>query len=243
MLKLCITIFLTASLLILGREIFVTWENNLLLPASNAQTKRSAKRFFKPGGSNTSRRLIQFYPKVPSSLPDLSKGYIFNKKRSLGEGKGPIKSQNVDLDDVIYTGSIITSPSRIALISVHEEADIKRRLRRPKKGKQTKNKHMRLSAGDTFGSYNVAEVLPDKIIFSKGGEKFEKLLYDPTKQRIILSPQRNTPSRSKNVRKRGTNRTNKSFSRPNRRKTTNNRRSNISRFPPVSSGMRRMQSR
>jgi len=50
-------------------------------------------------------------------------------------------------------------------------------------GGAQKQGFLRVAVGDTVNGYTVAEILPDKIVFSRDGQKITKLLFEKTKDR------------------------------------------------------------
>lgn len=150
-------------------------------------------------------QLKDLQPVVPGVLPDLKDGYLFNPARTLVEEKPQpvveepvapeIQPSGVDasIDEVTYVGSIITDAFSQAIISYPGGPKVKappKQLRSPRSSRvkapqksSGPEEHARLEIGDTLDGYEVAEILPDKLIFSKGEEKVEKLLHDPDKKR------------------------------------------------------------
>lgn len=118
---------------------------------------------------------------VPGVLPDLNEGYIFNAERNLAAGGKDGQSRsagNVGMDKVQYNGSIISQDNTRALLSYPLGSPV---------ASQTQG-FLRVVVGDTVDGYKVTEILPEKIIFSRGGQKITKLLYDKTKERIQAQP-------------------------------------------------------
>lgn len=118
---------------------------------------------------------------VVGVLPDLNEGYIFNAERNLAAGGKDGQSRsagNVGMDKVQYNGSIISQDNTRALLSYPLGSPV---------GSRTQG-FLRVVVGDTVDGYKVAEILPEKIIFSRGGQKITKLLYDKTKERIQAQP-------------------------------------------------------
>lgn len=133
------------------------------------------------------KRNLDFYPPLPTKLPDLNAGYIFNPFRQLGDadtGDGPAEpTVEAIMDAVTYVGSVISGKQRIGIIAYTVPDDnqrpgaVIRGWRQPVKAPpHAENKHAQLAPGEIFGGYTVAEVLPDRIVFKKNGLTVEKLL-------------------------------------------------------------------
>ncbi len=124
---------------------------------------------------------ISFYPRPPATLPDLSQGYLFNAERNIkgAEGNGQETGAQVNIDTVVYSGSLVMGKKAKAILSYAKASASKVKQRQ---------QSLTVSLGDTVSGYTVSEILPDKIIFSRGSEKIEKLLHDPNKQRTVVKP-------------------------------------------------------
>ncbi len=133
---------------------------------------------------------IALQPAPPARLPDLHEGYIFNAARSFKAGGAETpgqKVENIDLAKIQYTGSIITAKSTKGLLShptgaAPAQVQIRGRAPLPMAPRQG---FLQVVVGDSVGGYKVTEILPEKIVFSRGGEKIEKLLYERNKVRAI----------------------------------------------------------
>ncbi|MBU1406370.1 MAG: hypothetical protein KKE82_02705 [Proteobacteria bacterium] len=125
---------------------------------------------------------LSLQPMVYGVPPDFNEGYIFNVERSLaaGEGKdGQSRSAGMELmDKVQYNGSIIAENNTRALLSYP--------LATP--GSLQKQGFLRVVVGDTVNGYMVADILPEKIIFSRGGQEIIKLLHDANKEQTAEQP-------------------------------------------------------
>ncbi len=157
---------------------------------------------------------LQFYPSVPSPLPDLYAGYLFNEERFLekegDKDKEEPKDESgtelaVDIETVYYTGSIIIGNLRKGLISYSPKrtpAAAKKTKRPVKKpaSRQKSIKYAQLVAGDSLSGYKVVSVEADRIVFEKGSETVEKMLYDSEKKRIVPPP----PPKKKVVKRKAT---------------------------------------
>lgn len=143
---------------------------------------------------------MALYPPVPEKMPDLNDGYIFNQERlfeeddftAAGSGGAGLGAA-IDLNEVVYSGSLIVGDVRKALITYQEAVPAKpratagRRGVRPKKSRTQKTyRHKQLDAGEDFMGYKVAKIESDRIVFEKGGEKIEKFLYDGGKDRVVV---------------------------------------------------------
>ncbi|MCB2181684.1 MAG: hypothetical protein KQH63_06655 [Desulfobulbaceae bacterium] len=193
MFKLITSIFLSLAFAFLVRESVVSFRSADTQAQLTDKTEKQS-----PNRSQNTGAPVKFYPAVPSPLPDLKKGYLFNEERLLvddsavaeiteespTEGDGPA----VDMSTVFYSGSIIIGDLRKGLISYSEAKaqpvkKTKTRARTATKPKKTK--YTQLVAGDTISGYKVVSVEPDRIIFEKGTEKIEKTLNDPGKVRLV----------------------------------------------------------
>lgn len=128
------------------------------------------------------REILSLQPVPPTVLPDLNQGYIFNAERNLADGEGrdgqAQSAGNVGMDKVRYNGSIISEENIRALLSYPLVAP----------GIQQKQGFLRVVVGDTVDGYKVTDILPEKIVFSRGGQKITKWLYDRTKERVQGQP-------------------------------------------------------
>jgi len=128
-------------------------------------------------------KIQSLQPTVSGDVPDLNQGYIFNAERSFAGGGGKSGAQNaanVAIDKIHYSGSIITDTNPRALLSYA--------LGGPPPdsaggGGGQKQGFLRVTVGDTVNGYKVTEILPEKITFSRDGQKITKLLYDKAKER------------------------------------------------------------
>lgn len=120
-------------------------------------------------------KIPSMQPLISGVQPDLNTGYIFNVERNLAGGDGADgQAQGAAreaMDKVQYNGSIIAGNDVRALLSYPVAGP----------GTQQKQGFLRVVVGDTVNGYLVAEILPEKIIFSRGGQKITKLLRDKTR--------------------------------------------------------------
>ena len=172
---------LTLLLLLVG--LVQTWRHDPLtaLKAALAKPPRPAPIEARPA--------IDFYPAVPT-LPDLNVGYLFNAERAgAGTTRGGSSLASVNVRDLTYAGSIIFGKIRKALLSFPVagqggEAGPGISSRPAGTG------YYHVAPGDAIGGFTVSEILPEKIVFQRGGETVEKLLYDAKKQRRTPPPLR-----------------------------------------------------
>lgn len=191
-LRLGLTVTLCLVFLLLMKELVATFKENPVPPEQPSETQKT-KPYVAP-------RPISLYPAVPARLPDMTDGYLFTETRSI-EGEAPagrnVSSHLVDIDDVLYEGSLIVGDTRKAIISYPEKKGGVTRAGRY--GAKSRNvgkdlEHVQLIVGEAISGYKVVEILPEKIVFEKSGERIEKKLYDSDKQRqITSSPQKSSP--------------------------------------------------
>lgn len=189
MLRLVITIALLGTFFSLVSGMAGTWRDTTLPEPEPSRAKPS-----RPGAASKN---IQFYPPVRAPLPELSDGYLFVESRALAGGEkggGEQESVYVGIDDVFYVGSIISDTLTKGIVAFPDSQGGSR-ARRPGSAAGGKMKHVSLAPGDTFSGYKVSEVHPDRMVFTKGGEKIEKPLYDPAKKRTAAKPARRKPSK------------------------------------------------
>jgi len=131
--------------------------------------------------------LQSLQPTPPATPPDLNQGYLFNAERNLVAGGGKDgQSQNagnVGIDKVQYSGSIIAGDNTKALLCY----PLGGQTAAPPGGSASvtqKQGFLRVVVGDTVNGYKVTEILPEKITFSRAGQKITKLLYDKAKERV-----------------------------------------------------------
>ena len=146
----------------------------------------------------------EFYPEVPASLPDLRDGYLFNEERMLSAAEeeggeeedagGEHEEIKVNMDDVMYVGSVIRGDVRKGLVAYPAQRKSPKTLDKIKRTKKktlwtSRNQdYARLLVGESFSDYKVVEIEPDRIEFEKGGKRVVKLLNDPGKERIKPPP-------------------------------------------------------
>lgn len=194
MTRLAITIALCLSFLLIVKGIVTTFESSPLPEEKAGETKN--------GKVYKGSRPITLYPSVPAKLPDLDRGYLFNEERNLGGGVragGDNTDIAVNIDDVVYEGSLIDGNVRKAIISYPSKpGGTARRSSRGSRVPTKEKEHFRLSENEIISGYKVVEILPEKITFEKGSERIEKLLFDSLKQREIAGrptkPARTTPA-------------------------------------------------
>ncbi len=142
-------------------------------------------------------RRLSLQPVSLGAPPDLNQGYIFNAERNLAAGGGKDgQSQNagnVGIDKVQYSGSIIAGDNTKALLTY----PLGGQAAASPGGAAVAQKQgfLRVVVGDTVNGHKVTEILPEKITFSRAGQKITKLLYDKTKERAQMqTPAAREPS-------------------------------------------------
>ena len=203
MIRIAVIIFLILSSVVLVRGAILSWQDPVL-PALEIKADDKTTARVK------SKRIV-FYPRPSAPLPDVLDGYLFNAERMLAgespeESEGPteIDLLSIDMEKILYTGSIIIGDLRkgmlsysIADSSVKKTAVASRRTTRrsPRRSDDDKTKrHIVVEQGRNFAGYKVVAVEPERIVFEQDGEKIEKFLYDPSKKRIIASSAPARPS-------------------------------------------------
>ncbi|MEA3548131.1 MAG: hypothetical protein U9R66_10775 [Thermodesulfobacteriota bacterium] len=207
MLKIVIAIGLLISLSFLVNE-----GSRSILPGEQV-TSRPVK--IKGGHSVSRQKKTEFYPEVPASLPDLRDGYLFNEGRMLAAEEerqeeedltGEYEEIKVNMNDVMYVGSLIRGDVRRGLVSYpaqRKKTKSKGTVKRTKKKtlRSSKNRdYARILVGESFSDYKVVEIEADRIKFEKRGKTVVKFLNDPGKNRL-------TPPKVENKRRKGLNKT------------------------------------
>lgn len=213
MLKLAVSIALSLLLLFLVKEGYDSLRTEDI---SGGPVVTEKRRQPLPAPSQTAMR-GEFYPSVPTPLPDLYEGYLFNEERLLesedDEGETDTAPPDtaddelkVDMDAVYYMGSIIMGDKRKGLISYPEpkskpSASVSRRGRTPTRlptraTRSTETNYAQLVVGDTLSGYKVIAVETNRLVLQKGSETLEKLLHDSAKVRATPPP---LPVKEKNV--------------------------------------------
>lgn len=139
-------------------------------------------------GLSGGRQSLQ--PTPPAIAPDLNQGYLFNAERNIAAGSGKDgqakNAENVGIDKAQYSGSIIAGDNTKALLCY----PLGGQTSPPgSAGVAQKQGFLRVVVGDTVNGYKVTEILPEKITFSRGGQKITKLLYDRSKERVQVQAQ------------------------------------------------------
>ncbi len=129
----------------------------------------------------------------------------------------------VDMETLEYVGSIIAGSVKKGMVAFVEKAPGGRKppprgqrpgVQRPgvqprtpvasrrlgqrtkaKKVGRSQKKYATLKEKDEFYGYTVALVAPDRIVFARGDESVEKLLYDPAKERLVPPAITRAPAR------------------------------------------------
>lgn len=136
--------------------------------------------------------VLSLNPKIPSPLPNLNQGYLFNSERfrkssttSSTNGNDP----KINMDSLQYNGSIIVGTTRKALISYTDGKTARtasrtnktaNRLRTPTKDRRISKI---ISLGETIGGYTVSEVEPLQVTFTRGSHTVTKDLFSTDKKR------------------------------------------------------------
>lgn len=203
-----IVLILLISAAVMMRGVASDWRKSPVLPTAVPAKKATALTKAAP-----LPQVKRLQPVVPAALPDLKQGYLFNQERTLADAKlpppvgeesavgGDTLGLGVTIDQVTYVGSIITEATSRAIIVYSAAAKPAARVAglpparfprfRPPPAATSPpgaEEHARLELGDMLDGYEVAEILPDKLIFTKGGETVEKLLFDPDKKRQAPPP-------------------------------------------------------
>ena len=214
MMRPVIVLILLLSTAVMMRGVASDWRQGPPVPAEVPAKKGAAAT---PEAVAPLPQVKALQPVVPGDLPDLRDGYLFNQERMLaGAEPPPSEEETADLeanplgisasiDEVTYTGSIITETTSRALI-VYPAAAAAAKAKgpappvpQPSRSSRSKpppaasasgggEEHARLEVGDVLDGYEVAEILPNKLIFTKGEETVEKLLHDPEKKRMAPPP-------------------------------------------------------
>ena len=188
-----VVIALFLSLIILGNGALQSWKE-IDIPAMREASEK------KRPAALAERQNFVFTPQVPALIPDLNTGYLFNAQRSITEEEaeeqapdGSIEdgSSQVNMDTLVYAGSIIVGDLRKGMISFslkEEKLAPPARLRRGRpvprrQAPKTAMENATVEEGEDFYGFKVSSVQPEKILFSKNGTNIEKPLYDPNKQR------------------------------------------------------------
>ena len=178
--RLIIILLLALGLLAQGLSMVTTLQDD---PLRETSRPAAAPKTTRPPAMD---KMSAFYPSPPARLPDLNEGYIFNEQRSLTEAGKEGKEQSledVDINTVQYSGSIITGATTKALLSYALRI---RPTRKNSIAGHQNDGHLQVTVGDTVDGYKITEILPEKIVFLKGNDKIEKYLYDQDKKRLEL---------------------------------------------------------
>jgi hypothetical protein len=193
-----LALLLSAAVMIHG--VASDWRKNPISPPVEAPAKKGAV----PGNTLPLPQARGVQPALPGVMPDLKEGYLFNQERMLANAEAPSAQEGnaemdasqgvrVSIDQVTYVGSIITKKFSRAIV-VYPAANNAAQPTTPffsrssSKPPAATEDHAQLEVGEMLGGYKVTEILPDKLILSKGDEKVEKLLYEPGKKRKAPPP-------------------------------------------------------
>ena len=176
--RLAMAVALLLVLLAQAWGLVSVWRDDPLQSLTATRKKEGSAQAALPG------KIQSLQPTVSGDVPDLNQGYIFNAERSLAGGGGKSgqaqNAANVAIDKIHYSGSIITDTNPRALLSyaLGGQPDSS-----AGGGGGQKQGFLRVTVGDTVNGYKVTEILPEKITFSRDGQKITKLLYDKAKER------------------------------------------------------------
>jgi hypothetical protein len=185
-----VIIGLLLTLVVLARGALQSWKEIEIPPMPEIGDNKKAT-------SLAERQPLELNPQVPVLMPDLHAGYLFNQQRLLaesaeeespaGDSMGEEASIPVNMDTLTYSGSIIIGNVRKGMVSFSTGETgtpaLQSRRRTPPRAVTGKLEYKTVSEGEAFYDFVVAQILPDKIVFSRGGATVEKLLYDPQKER------------------------------------------------------------
>lgn len=197
MIRTAVVFALLFSAVVMMRGVASDWqESPIASPSGEGVTKKAAAT---PGNIALPSVGKRVQPLVPATLPDLREGYLFNQERVLANTDFPPAQEGnandestvgvgAAIDDVTYVGSLITKGFRRALIVFPAPPKATKGrpripMRRPSAASGAEEEHAQLKPGDMLDGYKVTEILPDKLVFVKGDETVEKLLYDVGKKR------------------------------------------------------------
>ena len=85
---------------------------------------------------------MDIYPPVPPEMPDFNDGYLFNQERQFleDESNGLVAGAGalgpVDLNEIVYSGSLILGDVRKALITYQEATSVKPRVANRRTGRK-----------------------------------------------------------------------------------------------------------
>lgn len=207
MIRPALTLILLFLAVVMMRGVASDWRKSISEPSGIAAQKSA------PGSDALSPGVPAppLQPATSPNLPDLKVGYVFNQERMLGgneplpEDKGDelgadnenAQGITADIEDITFVGSIITDAFSRALI-VYPAQNLSGPAKPTSRSSRVKvptqragggaEEHAQLEVGDKISGYEVTEILFDKLIFAKGDEKVEKLLFDPAKTRQAPPP-------------------------------------------------------
>jgi len=181
---------LLLTLVVLARGTIKSWKEIEIPPMPEIGANRKTI-------SPVERQPLDLNPQVPVLLPDLHAGYLFNEQRLLaesaeeelpaGDSMAEESSIPVNMDTLTYSGSIIIGNVRKGMVSFStgetNTPALQSRRRPSPRAVNRKLEYKTVTEGEAFYDFMVAQILPDKIVFSRGGTTVEKMLYDPQKER------------------------------------------------------------
>ena len=165
-------------------SLVAVWRDDPLRSLAATGKKEGSTQAAMPG------KIQSLQPPVSGDVPDLNQGYIFNAERSLAGGGGKDEQSqnagNVAIDKIHYSGSIITGTTNPRALLTYSLGGQSGSSAGGEGGQ--KQGFLRVTVEDTVNGYKVTEILPEKITFSRGGQKITKLLYGKTKERQHAQP-------------------------------------------------------
>ncbi len=195
MIKPALTVLLALLCLLLVKANFDTFRVSPMGPETAvAPAKKNGQKKMSP------LQPLNLNPILRSQVPDLNNGYLFNTERFLAKDARAIKTgkgfgNNIRVEDIVFSGAILGEGYKKALVSYSPGA--KQEIRPSRVGaKAASTKRMetiQLNEGDQFGGYTVKEIAVDFILFVKGSDTIKKTLFDPDKERQLLSPRATSP--------------------------------------------------
>lgn len=196
MIRLVITAVLFISVFVMMQAISSTWRQQMQTVPLQAERKEAPVEV---------AATPDLQPAVPSVLPDLKSGYLFNEERLIENETAKVLDDegvlvndlgiDASIEELTYSGSIIGDTFSRAIISYPEKKQQRGSTRGRGKSAASGTATAQLTEGDMLNGYKVTSILADKIVFSKGGDVLEKFLYDPSKNRVTPTRQVKTPAR------------------------------------------------
>ena len=169
---------------------------NITALSSSVESPKIEKDKKNKNGNYASKDSPSYNPKVSRDLPNPNNGYLFNSERHL-EGNNSEEQGiaddglQVNIYEIHYDGSLILGKTKKALISYPVGKKVSGPIRsntlKSKRKYSVQRSSIKMSLGDKLSGYTLSAIAPQKIVFSRGTENVEKLLYDQEKQRIVAT--------------------------------------------------------